>query len=202
MTETQLNNELNILVNEAVSLGYKINKPTLLIDPVYGSKLGYYQHGSNKIVIHDHYAENADTKEVMQTLRHELAHAIAEQNNTTKKHIWHGQAWKDVLIALGGDPERYHVGSYSKPEHVKKSMKDLYATLPKHPADRWEQGTYKQWLSRGYHVIKGQKGSLRVWEFEANEYETGKDGETSTWGRAAAVYFTPDQVEANTKKEK
>lgn len=201
MTETTLNNELNILVNEAVTLGYKVNKPIVKLDSIYGNKLGYYAHRRNEIVIHDHYADNADTKEVMQTLRHELAHAIAEQNNTEKKAVWHGQVWKDILIALGGDAERYHVGSYSKPAFVKKTMKELYAILPTKPADTWERGTYKQWLTRGYHVMKGQKGQLVVWEFSADEYETDVDGKTADWGRASAVYFTPDQVEPNTRKE-
>ena len=200
MNETQLNNELNILVNEYSSL-YKINKPSLMVDNVYGNKLGYYSHAKNQIVIHEHYAENADPAEVMQTLRHELAHAIAEQNNTEKKAVWHGQVWKDILIALGGDPERYHQGTYSKPAFVKKSMKELYSILPTKPATEWERGTYKQWLTRGYHVMKGQKGQLVVWEFSADEYETQEDGKTSEWGRASAVYFTPDQVEPNTRKD-
>lgn len=201
MNETQLNNELNILVNEAQSLGYTIAKPILMLDSIYGNKLGYYSHGRNKIVLHDHFVKNADVAEIMQTLKHELAHAIAEQSNTEKKAVWHGQAWKDVLVAIGGDPSRYHVGNYKKPAFVKKSMKELYSTLPTKPADTWERGTFKQWLTRGYHVIKGQKGTLSVWEFSADEYETDVDGKTSEWGKASAVYFTPDQVEPNQRKE-
>ena len=80
-------------------------------------------------------------------------------------------------------------------------MVELYATQPKKPAADWERGTFKQWLSRGYHVMKGQKGILSVWEFSADEYETSTDGKTSNWGRASAVYFTPDQVEPNKRKE-
>lgn len=202
MEYVDLKIELDNLVNLAFRLGYKVETPTLLIDPVYGSKLAYYQHGRNKIVMHDHFVKNADKDEVIGTLIHELAHAVAEQNNQTKKAIWHGQAWKDINSALGGNAERYHKGSYTKPAYEKKSMKDLYATLPTKPADTWERGTYKQWLSRGYHVIKGQKGHLQVWEFSADEYETDKDGETSNWGKASAVYFNNDQVEPNQPKEK
>lgn len=44
---------------------------------------------------------------------------------------------------------------------------------------------------------KGEKGSIAVWEFVADEYETEVDGKTSKWGRASAVYFTPEQVESN-----
>lgn len=207
MNITALEQELNKLTHVARDLGYTINKPTLFVDPVFGNKLAYYQHGQNKIVIHDHFVENAEYSEVMNTLIHEMAHAVAEQNNTNVNkagkviRVWHGDTWKQIMAQLGGNSERYHVGSYQKPAHVKKSMKDLYATQPKHPADRWERGTYKQWLSRGYHVMKGQKGQLVVWKFSADEYETQEDGKTAEWGRASAVYFTSDQVEPNTRKE-
>lgn len=192
-----LEKELLKLAQDARELGYKITTPELFVDPIYGNKLAYYQHGRNKIVIDEDFVKNGNPEEIENTLIHELAHAVAEQNNETDKRIWHGQAWKDINTKLGGNSERYHIGSYKKPEPVKKTMKELYSIQPKHPANRWERGTYKQWLSRGYHVMKGQKGSLQVWEFMADEYETSEDGKTSNWGRASAVYFMPEQVEAN-----
>lgn len=207
MNITNLEQELNKLTHIARDLGYTVDKPKLFVDPVFGNKLAYYSHGKNTINIHDHFVENADEAEVMNTLIHEMAHAVAEQNNTNTdkngkiKHVWHGEAWKQIMAQLGGNSERYHTGSYKKPEHVKKTMAELYAIQPKHPASRWDRGTYKQWLSRGYHVIKGQKGQFAVWEFVGEEYETGKDGETSNWGRASAVYFDNTQVEANAPKE-
>jgi hypothetical protein len=197
MNESLLNVKLNELANTARELGYKLETPTLFIDPVHGNALAYYQHASNKIVMHDHFTETADVAEIIGTLIHELAHAVAEQNNTGKKRIWHGDEWKNVNAALGGNAERYHQGTYKKPAFKKMAKKDMFAIKPKHPADRWERGTYNQWLLRGYHVIKGQKGQFVQWEFSADEYETDQDGKTSTWGRASAVYFTADQVEAN-----
>lgn len=197
MQFNQLVDKLSELAHNARDLGYTVITPELFVDPVYGNKLAYYQHGSNKIVMHDHFVENASSEEIENTLIHELAHAVAEQNNITDKRIWHGDAWKKVNSDLGGDAERYHKGDYKKPEFKKQSMKEMFAIKPKYPADRWDRGTYKQWLTRGYHVIKGQKGSLAVWEFVASEYETEQDGKTSNYGRASAVYFTPDQVEAN-----
>ena len=157
--------------------------------------------------MHDHFVETADEVEIEYTLIHELAHAIAEQNNTNKKkdgtpiRVWHGQVWKDINAKLGGNSERFHTGTYHKPEHVKKTMQELYAIQPKYPANRWERGTFKQWLSRGYHVIKGQKGSLSIWEFSSDEYETQEDGKSADWGKASAVYFDNTQVEANQPKE-
>lgn len=197
MTVKQLEYELWQLVGTARALGYKVDLPSITTDAVYGAKLAYYQHGRNKIVFHDHYAENASAEEIRETLIHELAHAIAEQNNTSKKAVWHGDAWKAVNAQLGGNASRYHVGNYKKPAPKKMSMAELFAIQPTKPATDWERGTFQQWLRRGYHVMKGQKGQLSVWTFIGDEYETGTDGQTSKAGKASAVYFTPDQVEPN-----
>lgn len=201
MTEVDLKIKLDNAVNHAYRLGYKVETPTIFIDNIFGNKLAYYQHGRNKIVFHEHYIQNASVEEIENTVIHELAHAIAEQNNTGKKGVWHGEAWKLINDALGGDAKRYHAGGYVKPAPVKKSMKELFATLPKRPATDWERGTFKQWLTRGYHVRKGEHGTLAIWEFVADEYETEVDGKTSNYGRASAVYFTPEQVEPNTIRE-
>lgn len=197
MTIKQLEYELWQLSGTARALGYKLELPTITTDSIYGTKLAYYQHGRNKIVFHDHFAENGSREELMNTLIHELAHAVAEQNNTGKKAVWHGDAWKKAMADLGGEVSRYHVGDYKKPAHKKMSMAELFAIQPTKPANEWERGTFNQWLRRGYHVMKGQKGQLQVWEFVADEYETETDGKTSNYGRASAVYFTPDQVEPN-----
>lgn len=201
MKYVDLKIELDNLVNLAYRKGYKVETPKLYLESVFGNKLAYYQHGTNKIVIHDHFAETADKEEVLNTLIHELAHAVAEQNNETNKRVWHGDAWKAINSELGGNAERYHKGGYSKPAFKKMAKKDMFGILPKEPATNWERGTYNQWLLRGYHVIKGQKGQLAVWEFSADEYETDEDGKTSNWGRASAVYFTADQVEPNTPRK-
>lgn len=198
-----LEKELMKLAQDARGLGYKLTTPELFVDDVSGNKLAYYQHGKNKIVMHEHFVLNGTPEEVENTLKHELAHAIAEQNNTEKKkdgtpkRVWHGEQWKAAHKALGGNSERYHTGGYIKPAYKKLSMDELFKIQPKHPATRWEHGTFNQWLRRGYHVIKGQKGNWQQWEFLADEYETDQDGKTSNWGRASAVYFTPDQVTAN-----
>lgn len=193
---------------------YKFGKVEINAAPIRGTKVGYatkYRKGktvSGKIMIDSRFVEwcnegNHDA-ELLDVIRHELAHLIAETLNTKKKHVWHGQAWKDILLAIGGDGQRYYSGSFVKPENVGKEftpIKDLYNRLPTQPATDWERGTFRQWLERGYHVIKGQKGQVQVWEFKGNAYETAEDGKESQWGRAAAVYFTPDQVEPNTPRE-
>lgn len=207
MTTNQLEYQLFQLSGTARALGYSLDLPTLFVDSVYGNKLAYYQHGRNKIVIHEDFVQNGSEGEIVNTLIHELAHAVAEQNNTEKtksgkvKRVWHGDAWKKINAELGGDAERYHQGGYAKPAPVKKTMAELFAIQPKRPATDWDRGTFKQWLTRGYHVMKGEHGQLTVWEFVADEYETDVDGKTANgYGKAAAMYFMPEQVEANKPK--
>lgn len=200
MLFADLEKELMKLAQDARDKGYTVKTPALFLDSVYGSKLAYYNHGKNKIVMHDHFVETAPADEIEQTLIHELAHAVAEQNRDGDKMIWHGEAWKKACADLGGNAERYHQGGYKKPAFKKQSMQELFAIQPTQPAETWERGTFRQWLTRGYHVMKGQKGQLSVWEFSADEYETEQDGKTSKWGKASAVYFTPDQVEPNQPK--
>jgi hypothetical protein len=194
--------------------GYKFGKIKITHKVIAGSKVGY-AGGSKRgagvvagyIVIDSRFIDYCrdDQTELINTVKHELAHLIAETFNKKKKTgVWHGKAWQDIHVALGGNGDRYYKGSFVKPENVGKNIKtreQLAGILPTQPKEDFERGTYRQWLERGYHVIKGQKGQLQVWEFNSNEYETAEDGKTSTWGRAAAVYFTPDQVEANTAKE-
>lgn len=211
----RLQSAFELVAGQAEVQGYKIGSIKVEGRVIRGSKVGY-AGGANKgsdvvtgyIAIDSRfleYCENGHLDELVNTVKHELAHLIAETFNKKKRTgVWHGQAWKDIFTSLGGDGTRYYTGKFVKPENVGKTFKtkaELYAITPKQPATDWEHGTYRQWLERGYHVIKGQKGQLRVWEFSANEYETDEDGKTSEWGRASAVYFTPDQVEPNKPKE-
>lgn len=205
---------LETILNEVIGDAKQYSFGKIKISPkvINGSKVGY-AGGSHKgvtvsgyIVIDSRFAEYGTDHpdELLNTVRHELSHLIAETLNTRKKGIWHGQAWKDVFTTIGGDGSRYYSGSFVKPENVGKTFKtkaELASTLPTEAKETWERGTYRQWLERGYHVIKGQKGHLQVWQFSANEYETGTDGKTSDWGRASAVYFDNNQVEPNEPKE-
>lgn len=207
-----IQNAFEIAKLEATRKGYKIGDVSVNTKPVPGLKVGYsygFRKGktvNGKITLDSRFVdwcnkhpEDQHTNDLLDVMRHELAHLIAETVNTKKKHVWHGQAWKDIHISMGGSGERFYAGKFVKPENVGKvfkSMKELRETKPTEPKESWEQGTFNQWLARGYHVIRGQHGQLKVWEFNGNAYER-EDGEESTWGRASAVYFTPDQVESN-----
>jgi len=192
---------------------YDFGKITIKSSIVSGAKVGY-AGGTKKgsevvsgyITIDSRFIDYCQTNfyeyELINTIKHELAHLIAETFNKKKKTgVWHGQAWKDVFLSLGGNGDRYYTGKFVNVGKTFKTKQELYSTLPKSPATDWDQGTFRQWLERGYHVKKGEKGQFKMWEFSANEYETGVDGKTSEWGRAYAVYFGPEQVEPNTAKE-
>lgn len=202
-------NELLALASKiAEEQGYTIGKVKISTRQIQGLKVGY-ACGAKKgdvvtgsIVIDSRFAEYGQVHkdELLDVIKHELAHLVAETSNATKKRIWHGDAWKKTHKSLGGTGERYYSGTFVKPENkdkVFKTMEELRTTKATQPADTWERGTFRQWLERGYHVIKGQKGSLSVWEFKGDAYE-GDDGkEKNGFGRASAFYFTADQVEAN-----
>lgn len=203
-----LQSELETIKTQAKA--YKFGKITVTAKIVPGMKVGY-AGGASKgatvqgyIVIDSRFVEYCENhpEELINTLKHELAHLIAEttKSDRKKKPVWHGAAWKEIHQALGGNGERYYTGSFVKPENKNKTFKtleELRKIKPTLPATDWERGTFRQWLERGYHVIKGQHGQPVTWEFSAEEYETTTDGKTSKWGRAHAVYFTPEQVEAN-----
>lgn len=202
----QLSEALDQAITSAKAAGYKIGKITIIAKPVPGTKVAYAS-GSKPlapvrgyIVVDSRFAAAGEPSEVLNTVKHELAHLIAETVNTKKKRVWHGEAWKLIHEELGGNGERYYTGAFVKPENVGKVIKtkeELAKTKATEPKETWVKGTYRQWLERGYHVIKGQKGNFVTWEFSAEEYETNADGKTSNWGRASAVYFAAEQVEAN-----
>lgn len=215
LLDKQLQSAFEVAAGGAEVQGYSIGNVSIKSRIIQGTKVGY-AGGSKKgsgvvegyIVIDSRflaYASNGHLPELVNTVRHELAHLIAETFNKKRKSgVWHGQAWKDVFVELGGNGDRYYKGAFVKPENVGKTFKtkaELSTVLPTQPKENWERGTYRQWLERGYHVIKGQKGQFAVWEFSAQEYETDVDGKTSKWGRASAVYFDNNQVEPNTPKE-
>lgn len=211
----RLQSTFELAAGAAEVKGYKIGEVSIKSKVIAGSKVGY-AGGSNKgldiVTGYIHidsrfleYCEDGHLDELVNTVKHELAHLIAETFNKKKKTgIWHGQAWKDIFTGIGGNGDRYYKGSFVKPENAGKVFKtkaELYATLPTEPVTTWERGTYRQWLERGYHVMRGQQGQFVKWNFSANEYETDTDGKTSEWGSQTAVYFGNDQVEANTPKE-
>lgn len=178
--------------------------------PIRGNKVGY-AGGSVKgspivsgyIVLDTRFVEYAKDHEngLIDTITHELAHLVAETRNDTKKRIWHGAAWQATHKELGGSGSRYYTGAFKKQENAdNRSIADLYKVLPTEPSTTWERGTFRQWLTRGYHVAKGQKGHLVMWQFQGEAYEGDNGEEQSGFGRASAFYFNNDQVEPNTVK--
>ena len=63
-----------------------------------GRRLGVCKYRAKRIEIADYYARNSPPETVLDTLRHEIAHAIA---GPAAKH---GPAWKAVAVRLGATP--------------------------------------------------------------------------------------------------
>src|SRR3954465_13318301 len=63
-----------------------------------GRRLGVCKYTAKRIEIAEFYARNSPEETVLDTLRHELAHALA---GPAAKH---GSAWKSVAVRLGATP--------------------------------------------------------------------------------------------------
>src|SRR3954465_9999330 len=61
-------------------------------------RLGVCKYGAKRIEIAEYYARNSPEESVLDTLRHEIGHAIA---GPAAKH---GPRWKAVAVRLGATP--------------------------------------------------------------------------------------------------
>jgi predicted SprT family Zn-dependent metalloprotease len=61
-------------------------------------RLGVCKYRTKRIEISEYYALNNSAASVLDTLRHEIAHAIAGP------HARHGPSWKAVAVKLGANP--------------------------------------------------------------------------------------------------
>lgn len=209
-----------LLQDELVILPCDIQQGDITIkaQKLRGGKVGqasgavYGEPVKGSIIIDTEFVEYGNLQELVDTIKHELAHLITmatvQKSNSKGRaiRVWHGQEWKDIFISLGGSGDRYYKGEFKKEqqteEYKKMKRSELYKILPTKPANTWFEGTYNQWLRRGYHVIKGEKGAFRVWEYVAEESESKhQDGKTHNgYGKAGASYFTSDQVQPNQTK--
>ena len=82
-------------------------------------QLGVCKYRKKRIEIGEYYAQNSSTESVLDTLLHEIAHAIAGPK------AGHGPAWKAVAIRLGATPRACD----NSPETVVKPG-DWQATCP------------------------------------------------------------------------
>lgn len=67
-------------------------------------------HRSKKITLSRHFVENNSKEAVLDTLRHEIAHALAGP----KAH--HGQQWKVLAVKVGANPTRCYDSTVEMPK--------------------------------------------------------------------------------------
>lgn len=117
----RLQSAFELSAGSAEVQGYKLDKIDVKHKVIAGAKVGYAggaSRGSGVVSGYIHidsrfleYCEDGHLDELINTMKHELAHLIAETFNKKKKTgVWHGQAWKDIFTSLGGDGTRYNTG--------------------------------------------------------------------------------------------
>ncbi len=71
-------------------------------------KAGQYHHGERKIRISRHLLEN-HPEEVIETIKHELGHALVMHRHGKRKIKPHGKEWNSMMEELGvSNPEACH----------------------------------------------------------------------------------------------
>jgi predicted SprT family Zn-dependent metalloprotease len=78
--------------------------------------LGSCDYARRKIKLSNHHINGSAPVEVMNTLLHEVAHAIARNKYHQKGH---GDAWKKVCLEIGAKPERTSVAYQIKKPKAK-----------------------------------------------------------------------------------
>jgi predicted SprT family Zn-dependent metalloprotease len=114
-------------------------------------RLGVCKYRTRRIEIAEYYARNSPPENVLDTLRHEIAHAIA---GPAAKH---GPAWKAVAIRLGATPRACD----SSPETV-MTPGDWQATCP---ACEKTFHRYRRPMSRGGYRCKCEARSPLTFDY-------------------------------------
>ena len=101
-SEQELKEAVESLVKEH-DLGIEVE-----IADRFKRKAGQYQHGEKKIRISKYLLENHSEK-VIETLKHEIGHAVVMQKCKNRNTRPHGEEWKSVMHEIGVEnPEACH----------------------------------------------------------------------------------------------
>ena len=93
MTKTQLRRLANRLLREE-----NLNRWKFKIGDT-GNNLGVCDYQRSTIVLNEFYVDHNSEKDVIDTLKHEIAHALTPGHK-------HDKVWKSVALRLGCKPER------------------------------------------------------------------------------------------------
>ena len=74
-------------------------------------RAGCCRYSKKEITLAKAYAEQEESKEIKNTILHEIAHALVGP-----KH-GHNEIWKQKALEIGCDAERYHYVVFSKPKY-------------------------------------------------------------------------------------
>lgn len=83
--------------------------------------LGVCDFGKRTIQLSKLFAETRDPDSTLNTIKHEIAHALVGVRFSGRRRIWHGEAWRNKMIEIGGNPSR--TTCVPKEEHHNKQSK-------------------------------------------------------------------------------
>ena len=81
--------------------------------------LGTCSYNKKRIYLAEWYVELNDKDEVMDTILHEIAHALAYHRHGSAGR-GHGKIWKSICREIGAKPERLHQGKLGRPKNHHK----------------------------------------------------------------------------------
>jgi|TARA_R110002167_G_scaffold43978_1_gene132635 predicted SprT family Zn-dependent metalloprotease len=119
--------------------------------------LGTCSYNRKKIYLAEWYVELNDKDEVMDTILHEIAHALAYHRHGSAGR-GHGRIWKSVCREIGAKPERCSKDKLNKPKtHYKYVDKCCGTEYKKH---RLRNNIIYTCPKCGVSLFKGEKAKM------------------------------------------
>jgi predicted SprT family Zn-dependent metalloprotease len=109
------------------------------------NRLGVCQYKTKIIRISRHHIQNATDAEIIDTIRHEVAHAIAAKQGDRL----HGPIWQSVALKLGANPRPTAKVSYQIAQRTRKYL--LTCTVCNRVMQRRANRVSAQRLQRLFH---------------------------------------------------
>jgi len=101
MTKTEATNAYNQIKNELVISSTNSSKLHLVFNPRLKRAFGRC-NVSGKIELSSHFVANGSEADILDTLRHEIAHFVAYCRTGRLAHC---RTWKNIFLSMGGSGE-------------------------------------------------------------------------------------------------
>ena len=119
--------------------------------------LGTCNYNRKKIYLSEWYVKLNDKDEVMDTILHEIAHALAYHRHGSAGR-GHGKIWKSICVEIGAKPERVHKGELARPKnHYKYTDKCCETDYKRH---RLRKSARYSCPKCGVSLYRGEKAKM------------------------------------------